>query len=139
MRIPSDPVFFRLVLRSMAACVVALSVAAFLVPAPLQEAADLGNPPNPARSAWFLLWVQELVSHGTYWIWPAILSALLLAALPWLPGKGERLEPGDGTPAAERAPRTGGAIAIALFAIVVALTVVAAFFRGRNWEWLSPF
>ncbi len=123
----------------MRGCAAALAVAAYAIPAPLQEAADPGNPPNPARSAWFLLWVQELVSHGTAWLYPALLMALVLVALPWLPGAGTRLEPGDGTPDAERAPRTGGAIAVAFLALVVVLTLVAAFCRGRNWEWVSPF
>jgi cytochrome c2 len=134
-RIPSDPDFLRLVRRSAAAFVVALAVGAAFIPAPLREAADLGNPPNPAKSAWFLLWSQELVSHGTGWIYVAFAAALLLVALPWLPGKGRTADPGDGTPPAERAPRYGGAIAFALFLAFLVLTIVAAFFRGPNWGW----
>ncbi|HEY3489881.1 MAG TPA: hypothetical protein VGK27_07145 [Candidatus Deferrimicrobiaceae bacterium] len=139
MRIPSEPTFLRLIGRAMAACLVVLAIAALAWPPPLQEAADFGNPPNPARSAWFLLWVQELVSHGTAWIYPAILSLAVLAGLPWIPGKGIRITPDDGTPETERAPRTGGLIAILFFGIVVVLTLVAVFCRGKNWEWVSPF
>ena len=138
-RIPSDPSFFRLVGRAMAACLVALALLALAAPPPLQEAADFGNPPNPARSAWFLLWVQELVSHGTEWIYAAILAAAALVALPWLPGKGRQLHPDDDTPSCEQAPRAGGLLAIAIFLAVVILTIVAAFFRGRNWEWRFLF
>ena len=139
MRIPSDPTFFRLIRRSMAACVAVLAAAAWLFPAPLKEAADLGNPPNPARSAWFLLWVQELVSHGTVWIYPVFVAVAVFVALPWLPGAGTRVVPDDGTAEADRAPGAGALFVSLLLAAIVVLTLVAAFFRGKNWEWVAPF
>jgi hypothetical protein len=138
-RVPADPDFIRPVKRSALACVAALMVAALFLPPPLQEAADPGNPPNPAKSAWFLLWVQELVSHGTSWIWPAVAAAVAAVALPWIPGRGTRIDPGDGTPPAERAGRGGGRFLAALSLALLLLTLAALFFRGRDWAWVSPF
>ena len=42
-----------------------LLLLAALVPAPLETPADPAHAPNPAKSAWFLLWIQELVSYST--------------------------------------------------------------------------
>lgn len=45
--------------------VVALSL---VFGAPLTLEADQTAPPNPAKSAWFLLWLQEIVSWETWYI-----------------------------------------------------------------------
>jgi hypothetical protein len=132
--VPASPYFFRPVLRAMAAGIVALFALAALVPAPLRNAADPARPPNPAKSAWFLLWIQELVSHGTAWVYAVLALAVLFFALPWLRrGRAERaawLQPGE---------RVVGALTIALALAVGALTVLAYFFRGESWRLIVPF
>ncbi|MBM4130742.1 hypothetical protein FJ250_06905, partial [bacterium] len=60
-KIPSSPRFFRLIRRGLLVIAVFLLAAAWLVPAPLETVADPMRAPNPAKSAWFLLWIQELV------------------------------------------------------------------------------
>lgn len=139
MRVPADPELTRPVRLAALACVAALAAAALFVPPPLMEAADPGNPPNPAKSAWFLLWIQELVSHGTSWIWAAVAAGAAAVALPWLPDRTTRIDPGDGTPPAERAGRRGGRFLVALSLALLLLTLVALIFRGRDWAWVSPF
>ena len=79
--VPSSPHFFRPVGRALVLGVLALAVLAWLVPAPLEPPADPSQAPNPAKSAWFLLWVQELVSHGTAYVSVAVALAALLVAL----------------------------------------------------------
>ena len=81
--VKSSPLFFRLITRSMYACAAALLLLAALVPAPLQEQANPAVTPNPAKSAWFLLWIQELVSWSlNSWLFCAwAVMALLIA---WL-------------------------------------------------------
>ncbi|MBL0226845.1 MAG: hypothetical protein IPQ16_15135 [Geobacteraceae bacterium] len=59
-------------------------LAAF-VPAPLQTAADPSLYPKPVKSAWFLLWIQELVSWSRFMIWPVLLLRLACFMLPRLP------------------------------------------------------
>jgi len=133
-QVPSSPHFFRLIVRGLIVIAVFLLLAAWLVPAPLETAADPTRPPNPAKSAWFLLWIQELVSHGTGWMYAVLALAGLLVALPWLRrARGERaawFQPGE---------RVVGAVVVAVFALVVVLTVVALFMRGENWRWRGPF
>lgn len=133
-QVPSSPHFFRLIRRGLLVIAVFLLVAAWLVPAPLETAADPMRAPNPAKSAWFLLWLQELVSHGTGWMYAVLVLAALMVALPWLRRTtGERaawFQPGE---------RIVGAVVVTLFALVVLLTAVRLFLRGENWRLRGPF
>lgn len=132
--VPSSPHLLRPVVRALLACVAALLVGAALIRAPLQSAADPGHPPNPAKAAWFLLWIQELVSHGTAWMYLVLALAVALVALPWM--RHGRAESARWLAAGERVV---AAVAIALALGVVVLTVVAYFFRGEQWRLVSPF
>ncbi len=131
----SSPRLTGLVRRSFWVGVAVLLALAAGVPAPLMEAADPARAPNPAKAAWFLLWTQELVSHGNAWVYAILGLGVALFALPWLPG----------SPPADRArwlpreqwPATLFALAAAL--AVAVLTVVGLFFRGPNWQLLWPF
>ncbi len=128
--VKSSPHFFRLITRSMYALAATLLLLAALIPAPLQEKANLAVTPNPAKSAWFLLWIQELISWSRYMIYPVVLLVALFLLLPWLP---------VGVPVPKRnwfprGQRTVSAVTLLLAAAIVLLTVVAMFFRGSNWS-----
>ena len=124
--VPSSPVFFRLIRRSMAAFVAALCALAALFPAPLQEPADIGKVPNPAKSAWFLLWIQELVSYSRNLIYAVVLVAAFFLVLPYTRW-GRR---DDGT---DRSRWPVAALALAVFSSIVILTIIALLFRGKDW------
>lgn len=131
----SSPAFFRIVRRSMAAFAAFAFLLAALVRAPLQEAADPGRVPNPVKSAWFLLWVQELVSYSNLLVYPVLLLLAAFFLLPRIP---------CGTPPENAKWGAGGqgpvkAAVLAAFLLIVALTIVAAFFRGENWRFAPPF
>lgn len=133
--VKSSPAFLRRIRRAfLLGAAVLLGLAAWL-PAPLQAPAELRRVPNPVKAAWFLVWVQELVSHANAWIYPVLGVGLLFLALPWLPW----------VPPAERAawfPRDQRAVnvlTVGVFAAIVGLTVVALFFRGENWHFVWPF
>lgn len=128
--VKSSPHFFRLISRSMYVLVVTLLLLAALIHAPLQEQANQAVTPNPAKSAWFLLWIQELVSWSRFMIYPVMLLGSLFLLLPWLPGK-TRIHQASWFP---REQRTVSVITVILVATVVLLTVVAMFFRGANWS-----
>lgn len=121
--------FLGAVRRSLLLLLAGLAVAAAFLPAPLEQAADPAATPNPAKSAWFLLWVQELASWSRYAIYPVLLFALLFLALPWLP-VGRRVGRAGWFPGEQRTLN----LAVALAALgIVALTVVARFYRGADW------
>lgn len=128
--VKSSPHFFRLIERSAQLMVIVLLVLAVYIPAPLQEAANPALTPNPAKSAWFLLWTQELVSWSRLMIYPIILLAVLFFLLPWLPGSGH----------VHRArwfhkeQLAVNMLTTLVFAIILVLTIIALFFRGANWS-----
>jgi hypothetical protein len=132
--VKSSPHFFRPVGRSMLLALAVLLLLAALVPAPLETPADPAHAPNPAKSAWFLLWIQELVSYSTLAIYVAVGLAVFLVALPWLP-----------VPKLERArwlPPEHRLLAVAVLAaalLVLALTVVGLTLRGPDWRLVLPF
>ena len=128
--VKSSPHFFRLILRSMGLLLATLLTMAALIPAPLQTAADPATSPNPAKSAWFLLWIQELVSWSRLMIWPLALLCVASFLLPWMPGQTRQhharwYAPGN---------RVISSLALLLFSAMLLLTVTALFFRGSNWS-----
>jgi amino acid transporter len=132
--VKSSPHFFRPVGRAMLLGVAVLLLLATLVPAPLETPADPAHAPNPAKSAWFLLWIQELVSYSTLAIYVAVLLAAFLVALPWLPVP--RLEHARWLPR-EHWPLAAAVIAAAF--LVLVLTVVGLTLRGPDWRLVLPF
>ncbi len=122
--------FFPLIIRSMYVLAGALLVLAAVVPAPLQEQANPAVTPNPAKSAWFLLWIQELVSWSRFMIYPVMVLACLFLLLPWIPASGH-IHRASWFPHEQR---TVSALTMLCSLFIVALTVVAMFFRGTNWS-----
>lgn len=133
--VKSTPHLFRLLKLSTAFFCVTVLVLAIFISAPLQVPADISRVPNPVKSAWFLLWIQELVSYSKYFAYLVAGLAGLFLVLPWLP-------PGH---AAERARWFPGdqllvnVMTLITFCIIIVLTIVAMFFRGKNWEFIVPF
>jgi hypothetical protein len=129
----SDPRFFRLIKVAMALGLILLLVLAAFVPAPLEGPADIGRVPNPVKSAWFLMWIQELVSYSNLFIYPAIAAGLALFFLPWLspPAEGARWLAREQWPAS--------VLALGTLAAIVTMTIIAHFFRGENWRFVWPF
>lgn len=132
--VKSSPVFFQLIKRAFLGCVALLLVLAALIPAPLQEPAQLAIVPNPVKSAWFLLWIQELVSYRIWLIYPLLLTGLAFTALPWL----QRAAPESAVWFGPRHRLIAIAV-LALFLGIVLLTVIGLFFRGKNWALVLPF
>ncbi len=128
--VKSSPVFFRLIVRAMYTCVASLLLLAALIPAPLKEQATPAVTPNPAKSAWFLLWIQELVSWSRLMIYPVMLLAGLFLLLPWLP-VGTRIHRASWFPHEQKGVSV---ITLVLAAFILALSIVALFFRGTNWS-----
>lgn len=128
--VKSSPVFFTLITRSMWLLVAFLLVLAALVPAPLQTAADPAVTPNPVKSAWFLLWAQELVSYSRWTVYPVLAIGLFFLFLPWFPGQ-IREHHARWFSAGQR---TVCAMTLCVCLILILLTVIALFFRGAYWS-----
>ena len=104
--------------------------------APLEEPVNVTHPPNPAKAPWYFLGLQELVSYSAFWGGVGIptLQVLILLLAPYI----------------DRNPRGVGRwfagerlLANTLFMIFVVvnltLIIIGTFFRGPNWEFVSPW
>ena len=130
----SSPYFFRPVWRAFWIGTALLLLLATLIPAPLQEPASLAKVPNPVKSAWFLLWIQELVSYRIWLIYPLIGIGLLFIGLPWLQRDIPERASWFGRP-----HRLLAVLVTCCFLGIVLLTVIGLYFRGENWALLWPF
>ena len=112
-----------------------LLLLAMVVPAPLNEPANITQTPNPAKAAWFFLWVQELASYSKYFVYMIIFIGLFFLLLPFLPGISEAKQ-AKWLPKDQQWVNT---FTLIIFFGVSALTMIAMFFRGRNWVFVSLF
>lgn len=126
-KIPQSELFKRLKILIPSVVAVVL-VASYIAGAPLSEPADPSNPPNPVKSAWFLLFIQEIVSWKA---WLFNVAVLLYMALFFLPEISKR-KSGYGYFAKD--DKAVWMLFIFMVIAVITLTVIAMYFRGANWS-----
>lgn len=108
----------------------------FFFNAPLEQPVNVMHPPNPAKAPWYFLGLQEQVSYSAFWggIGVPGIELLLLLLLPYI----DRGKEGVGRWFARQ--RILANSIFMLFVIVnIGLIVIGTFFRGANWQFVSPF
>ena len=139
--IPDDSVFSWPNLLMAELFVFVLTVAVILCVslmfnAPLEEPVNVMHPPNPAKAPWYFLGLQEMVSYSAFWggVGVPTVFVLLLLAVPYL----DRDPKGVGRWFARE--RLLANFLFLTFVIVnVILIIIGTFFRGPNWEFVSPW
>lgn len=104
--------------------------------APLEEPVNVMHPPNPAKAPWYFLGLQEQVSYSAFWGGVGIptIEVLLLLLVPYI----DRKIAGVGRWFARE--RLLANFLFLTFVIVnVILIIIGTFFRGPNWEFVSPW
>jgi len=104
--------------------------------APLEEPVNIMHPPNPAKAPWYFLGLQEQVSYSAFWGGVGIptIEVLLLLLVPYI----DRKIAGVGRWFARE--RLLANFLFLTFVIVnVILIIIGTFFRGPNWEFVSPW
>lgn len=104
--------------------------------APLEEPANALHPPNPAKAPWYFLGLQEMVSYSAFWGGVGIpaLEVLILLIVPYF----DRAQVGVGKWFAKE--RLLANLLFMIFVVVnIVLIIIGTFFRGQNWEFVSPF
>jgi len=104
--------------------------------APLEEPVNVMHPPNPAKAPWYFLGLQEQVSYSAFWGGVGIptIEVLLLLIVPYI----DRKVAGVGRWFARE--RLLANFLFLTFVIVnVILIIIGTFFRGPNWEFVSPW
>ena len=104
--------------------------------APLEEPVNVMHPPNPAKAPWYFLGLQEQVSYSAFWGGVGIptIEVLLLLIIPYI----DRKVVGVGRWFARE--RLLANFLFLTFVIVnIILIIIGTFFRGPNWEFVSPW
>jgi quinol-cytochrome oxidoreductase complex cytochrome b subunit len=117
------------------ACLTLILISAYIVDAPLRSIANPSIPENPAKSPWYFLGIQELVSYSAFsgGIVIPILVFVVLFALPFLDR--ENIQPGHWFSGKEGRLVTGFS---SLFAIIITILIMLALgFSGISKSW--PF
>jgi hypothetical protein len=131
------PYLVRIEVLAAIAMLVAVLVCSILVDAPLQEPANPGITPNPAKAPWYFLGLQELLVYFDPWIAGVMIPALILfglAVIPYL----DVNERGNGYYTVRERPF---ALAIFLFGFSLwfVLIAVGVFLRGPGWGFFPPW
>ncbi len=108
----------------------------FFFNAPLEDPVNILHPPNPAKAPWYFLGLQEMVSYSAFWGGVGIpgLEVLVLLALPYF----DRGQKGIGV-WFSRERLLANTLFMTFVFVNILLIIIGTFFRGQNWEFVSPF
>jgi hypothetical protein len=128
--VKSSPYFFRRIAIAMALLFAVIAVLAAVFGAPLQEPAEPYNVPNPSKSAWFLLWMQELVSWNLHLVYLVVILFVGFLLAPFM------VKPSGEAYAKwfDKRFTPVHVVTVLVFLFIVALTIVAFFFRVEYWQ-----
>ncbi len=111
---------------------------AILAKAPLEQPANPGYAPNPAKAPWYFLGLQEMLVYFDPWMAGVVYPGLIIVGLSAIPFIDTNPK-GNGYYTLKERPF---AISVFLFGFIV-LWVVLIFFgtflRGPNWNFYGPF
>ena len=104
--------------------------------APLEEPVNVMHPPNPAKAPWYFLGLQEMVSYSAFWGGVGIptIEVIILLLVPYI----DRKPVGVGRWFA-RQRLLANSLFMTFVVVNVVLMVIGTFFRGPNWEFVSPW
>ncbi len=118
-------------------CLLMLAWLGLLLDAPLDVPANPDFTPNPAKAPWYFLGFQELLLYFDPWLAGVVIPFFIIAGLIMVPLLDNNPQ-GEGRYAFRSRiwvtlPFTAGLL------FLVLLTVMAAWFRGSNWDWYWPW
>jgi quinol-cytochrome oxidoreductase complex cytochrome b subunit len=116
--------------------IIILNIISVFFAAPLEELANPTVTPNPAKAPWYFLGLQELVHYSAF-IGGVLLPFLIIVGLVIIPyidtsdkGAGEWFS----------SKRKIQNILFSIFIVsMVLLIIIGTFFRGQNWNFVTPW
>jgi quinol-cytochrome oxidoreductase complex cytochrome b subunit len=104
--------------------------------APLEEPVNVMHPPNPAKAPWYFLGLQEMVSYSAFWGGVGIptIEVIILLLVPYI----DRKPVGVGRWFAKER-LLANSLFMTFVVVNVVLMAIGTFFRGPNWEFVSPW
>jgi quinol-cytochrome oxidoreductase complex cytochrome b subunit len=113
-----------------------LNVVSIIFDAPLEQLADPRVTPNPAKAPWYFLGLQELVHYSAF-LGGVLLPALIIIGLIVVPYL-SRSDQGTGEWFSRY--RLLPNIIFGIFVIsMLVLIIIGTFFRGENWQFVTPW
>jgi hypothetical protein len=136
-RLPVYPGFVFKEFLAALACLLVLAWLGLVIQAPLDVPADPDFSPNPAKAPWYFLGIQEMLLYFDPWLAGVIIPFLIVSGLILIPLL-DTDPHGEGCYAFRRRIRATLPFSAGLLLLAV-LTVMAAWFRGSNWDWYWPW
>jgi len=132
----SWPNLFQAELFVLVLTIAAMLAVSLFFNAPLEEPVNVTHPPNPAKAPWYFLGLQELVSYSAFWGGVGIpaIQVLLLLLVPYLDRK-----PGGVGRWFAKERLLPNVLFVTLVIVNLIFIVIGTFFRGPNWELVSPW
>lgn len=131
-----DLVYIELI--AMVIATAALIVWGIVAKAPLEQPANPGYAPNPAKAPWYFLGLQEMLVYFDPWLIGVVYPGLIvlgLCALPYI----DTNPRGAGYYTLKQRPL---AVSFYLFSFLILwclLIFIGTFLRGPNWEFFGPY
>ncbi|MGA3090517.1 MAG: cytochrome b N-terminal domain-containing protein [Terriglobales bacterium] len=132
----SWPDLFQLELLVFVITIAGILVVSLFFNAPLEEPVNVMHPPNPAKAPWYFLGLQEMVSYSAFWGGVGIptIEVLILLLVPYI----DRKVAGVGRWFAKER-LLANSLFMTFAAVNIILMIIGTFFRGANWEFVSPW
>jgi hypothetical protein len=119
-------------------CTAGLMLWALVSKAPLEQAANPGYAPNPAKAPWYFLGLQEMLVYFDPWMAGVVYPGLIivgLAAMPFI----DTNPKGNGYFTVRERPFALFTFLFGFLILWVVLIFFGTFLRGPNWSFFGPY
>ncbi|MFQ5669448.1 MAG: cytochrome C [Acidobacteriota bacterium] len=123
---------------SLILCTVILVVWSILLKAPIEEAANPTNSPNPSKAPWYFLGLQEMLVYFDPWLAGVVFPGLIivgLMAIPYL----DYNKKGNGYYTFKERRWEVTTFLFGFVVLWVMLIIYGTMLRGPNWNFFGPY
>lgn len=131
-----DLVYVELI--SLVICSIVMIVWSIVLKAPLEEPANPGAAPNPAKAPWYFLGLQELLVYFDPWMAGVVLPTLIIVGLMAIPYIDTNPK-GNGYYSFRERKWEILVFAFGFIILWVVLIILGTFMRGPNWNFFGPY
>src|SRR5687768_5449966 len=115
-----------------------LTLWAIVAKAPLEQPANPGYAPNPAKAPWYFLGLQEMLVYFDPWMAGVVYPGLIISGLCCMPFMDVNPK-GNGYYTLKERPFAIASWLFGFLILWVVLIFFGTFLRGPNWEFFGPY
>jgi hypothetical protein len=108
------------------------------IDAPLEEPANPGLSPNPAKAPWYFVGLQDMLVYFDPWIAGVVLPLLIIFGLMVIPYL-DMNPKGNGYYTLRERPWSIAVFCFGFLVLWVLFIVIGTFLRGPGWSWFWPW